>query len=671
MKLTKKQTTELLQYLIKHLNRSQSNTGTHKIIRDLCIEHGCDAKELLHSVSVGPNDDIVHSLLEGLPADKKWSYKEKIQQEPKTLLQLLDFIKQEKKAASTVHALHDLVYRIERPLCDVHQIHALEDAIIDFLTGRSIAVVNKSISVHCNQCPASTLFRTIQVNKNDNIVSALYQGLTPEAKANCQQLFEEQTFCNLYDLLKKLSVKGHGNHHLRTLLAEIDSIHPPQNWAMISFIGAILSASTGLIWGVQQHSMDRLLAWLEQTSPRMLSWLNRTFSLLKNVALLAIIANSLNLIWSWYVTFTSDNESPRLWQKLLFKTASSGLTIGAYLVLALTSGAANTLSAFLFLFSASFNVLESVFRLTEKAPSGNDRYFGYSFEWVTELPREDELEENILYLQKTEEGLQYTRFHAKTKEKWSDVVLATDLLNEADSTVALERLKQMTQLEDLRPYLAQLLDMAEQNKHIEKSWGTYARYLRDENYYEYSQKTAWIRLGLASLSTAAVLIWCFSPPSLLLSVCCMSFNVLMNVAQCTWINATRRHQAHVLQEKLSAIDQIKPIELQVDEYRRLDEQLKARDEALKTAKRQFAYTVLAQGLRLKGKHKKLDQAAQRLVEKEAQHQHVIDAQKAKAYDEMMQFFSRKGDASSSREVEPAVNVNFTSDDECDTLRPSC
>ena len=85
-------------------------------------------------------------------------------------------------------------------------------------------------------------------------------------------------------------------------------------------------------------------------------------------------------------------------------------------------------------------------------------------------------------------------------------------------------------------------------------WETVAEYERAKNLQQRSAKTVWIKLGAAVLMTIAAVVWNFFPPSMMITVCCMAFIMLMMLAKRSMLSRINETAADNLQKNIQTIE---------------------------------------------------------------------------------------------------------------------
>jgi hypothetical protein len=87
----------------------------------------------------------------------------------------------------------------------------------------------------------------------------------------------------------------------------------------------------------------------------------------------------------------------------------------------------------------------------------------------------------------------------------------------------------------------------------DEPWEVFAEYERAKNLHSRSLDSVWIRVGSALLVTAAVAIWSFCPPSLIITICCVVFISLIAITSKFGIWSINETSARLLQKSLKKI----------------------------------------------------------------------------------------------------------------------
>lgn len=204
----------------------------------------------------------------------------------------------------------------------------------------------------------------INATENKRFIRAILGnlGLSDEEQA---QYLAKRPAANLYQLLSNLYNDDPVRYnHLRRLLVEINQLKPPRNWALISSLGALLSAAVGAALFYRQDYAEIIENWAHRTMPTIFDWLSKTFSLLRNLPILGMVLQSIGLAWAFITTFAnSTNNTEYKLSRLFFKTLAASLSIGAYALMYLAAGLTTPLAAGLFIASSAIGLLKSLYTL--------------------------------------------------------------------------------------------------------------------------------------------------------------------------------------------------------------------------------------------------------------------------------------------------------------------
>ncbi|WP_133129939.1 hypothetical protein [Legionella yabuuchiae] len=352
------------------------------------------------------------------------------------------------------------------PTLQSTQAEPLQDIALRYVQGEPLEVIAVRLQAESSKLKLSCkeLYKSLSVkNFNNPYIIAFLKSLNIK-KSPTGEVGEFETFitnsASFYDLLVNLNYAGY--HHVECLLKLIDKAHPPRNTALLFSLVSLFSAGLVTLFHFKKDFFVTLLEW----GLSGIHWLGRTFSILKNIPLLGMLYNSLDLLSSWIVmAFKKTQPARQRVYDLLFKTVQSALTITAYGLMFLAGGTLAFPIAILFILSAATDVLKSLF---------------------------------ILY------------------KNYRD-------------------LNNITKPED------------------DASWESIAEYERAKNLLQSTVRSVWLKLGIAMLITAAVIVWCLSPPSLILSVVCCAFICLLTLSSISFSNVIKHSYAQKLQESIANI----------------------------------------------------------------------------------------------------------------------
>jgi len=354
------------------------------------------------------------------------------------------------------------------------QIEKLKDFVLMHLEGRTDVKIHLQDAANKTKRTCEALYSSISMEHaaTDPFIQAIFERLN--IKASKRLLEKPKTF---YDLLTCLYHDGH--EHLEPLLKLIGKTTPERNLAPYYFLGAVGTVAFALFLSFKQNYVDATIDWIVKTFPSAMRWVEKTFSLLKNIPLIGLVYSSLSLITSWYTTFTNGTTTPASKvQNLLFKTVTKGLTITAYTLCFLAAGPITAAAAILFVVSSGLELLK------------------VAFTWY------------------------------KSKK-------------------ALKTLEQNTPPSD-------------------HSWGVLAEHERAKNLHKRSLRFVFTAFCAAILSTAAVAVWCFFPPSIIVTISCIAFLTLIGFAKHSVLSSINERYDNKLQENLSEIEAVKPLTYPLD-----------------------------------------------------------------------------------------------------------
>lgn len=145
------------------------------------------------------------------------------------------------------------------------------------------------------------------------------------------------------------------------LIQTIKKSKPNFSMIFIFFMGSIISLFLGLTVYVIKLNYDVFNAWLLQTMPVVLSWLESTFSLLKNFAMISIMAQILKFTWTSYHVFNNDLLTPQgTWFKLGFAASMMMCNITANFLCFFAGGTLNIAAAIFFFLGSTVDIAETI-----------------------------------------------------------------------------------------------------------------------------------------------------------------------------------------------------------------------------------------------------------------------------------------------------------------------
>jgi hypothetical protein len=353
------------------------------------------------------------------------------------------------------------------------QTNQLKEIVLHYLHGEALSVVSVLLQTQCAEFKISSksLYKSITLEnaQNDPFILAIFSSLNikksnPSAPHPYEKLLKKSN--NLYDLLTCLYHDGY--HHLGYLLRLIEHTKPKPNWAMVFIWGAVFSALLGSIlylWKWKEY-IETTADWFIHSFPYFIESLGKTFSVLRNISLLALSYYMLGLLWNWYETFANGTTTTTdKLNSLVFKNLTYGLTILAYALSYVDSGAMGLFPAFLFVLGSSIDVFQSVFEY-------------------------------------------YRSLHA-----------------------------------------LQTITVPPSNA----EWEIVAEYERAKDLHQHPLQSVWVKLSAAILTTIAIAIWCFFPPSVIINTCCITFIALIGLAKQSIMNNYEEIYANNLQKNLRQI----------------------------------------------------------------------------------------------------------------------
>ncbi|GGI84318.1 hypothetical protein [Legionella impletisoli] len=360
------------------------------------------------------------------------------------------------------------------PKLQVTQIEHLKDLALCYIQGEPLEVIKVRLQAESSKSKLSCkeLYKSVAVKQlNDPYLIAFLKSLNIH-KSTTGEAGAFETFLinsnNFYDLLVNLNYAGY--HHIAYLLKLINHTHPPRNWGLMFSLTSLFAAGFITLFHFKKDYFDKVFQWASAG----LHWFGKTFSILKNIPLLGMIYNGLDLLGSWFVmAFRKTQPGSHRVYNLLFKTVQSSFTITAYGLMFMAGGALAFPIAILFILGAATDVFKSLY---------------------------------ILY------------------KNYRD-------------------LSNLTKPEEDAP------------------WQHLAEYERAKNRMQSTLRSVWVKLGIALLITAAVVIWCLSPPSIILSAVCCAFISLLTLSSFSFSNVIKHTYAQKLQQSIANLAPSTDLEL--------------------------------------------------------------------------------------------------------------
>lgn len=233
----------------------------------------------------------------------------------------------------------------------------LSEIVTSYLRGEEISSIRSRLRAVCSE-------------KKQN-ASALYREITasPEITKNLYPLLQvpgekQDSYGNnqtLLTLLTRLNKDGHDYDHLAYLLGLIDQTKYTRSWRNTLIVGALLSVGLGGFFYLKPDYFHTLQHLITVILPRfVLAWLEKTFSLLRNIPLIGIVYTSSSLIWQTIqMLYYGVSHASQTWTAFAFKTASISASLAGYVVCLLAAGVANPVTSMLFITSSIIDVAES------------------------------------------------------------------------------------------------------------------------------------------------------------------------------------------------------------------------------------------------------------------------------------------------------------------------
>lgn len=230
----------------------------------------------------------------------------------------------------------------------------LIEIVYSYLKGDNLNIIRIKLEEQCDTVDAIVLYQNQPLNQSERegILGLLY---VPKAQYKNYVAIDR-----LYPLLAQLQLDGHGHNHLDYLLKLINEARYKRSWhipvAILTFMSTLLG---GLIY--LNPSVARSIETLySRIAPYLLNWLDKTFSLLRNLPLLGMTYSLGKLLSNLYKTlFHGATNTHQKLTTLTFQVFSGGLSLAGYVLSYLAAGVATPLAGMLFVSSALVDIVES------------------------------------------------------------------------------------------------------------------------------------------------------------------------------------------------------------------------------------------------------------------------------------------------------------------------
>ncbi len=241
---------------------------------------------------------------------------------------------------------------------NARQVKKLTDAVFLYLDGERLIVTESiltSISEETEQ-DAKLLYKKIPVTRT--LEKRILETL--RVPQNQYQFYVNQS--NLLELLTHLHQDGYASGHLGYFLALIDKTkyHFYRRLGHASML-AFIFTNIGVFFALKREKAVEILQFILNQLPQLaLHWIQKTFSLPKNLTFIGLSYNLLRYFMFLYDTFYHGFSN--LLQKITavsFRTLATGLSVAAYGLIFSASGIATPLSGLFFIASSFVGAIES------------------------------------------------------------------------------------------------------------------------------------------------------------------------------------------------------------------------------------------------------------------------------------------------------------------------
>ena len=232
----------------------------------------------------------------------------------------------------------------------------LIDIVFNYLKGESIASVRIKLEELCTTADAKVLFKNKKINKD--ILEGLLILLCVPEEARQNYTIDNDFF----ELLTQLHLDGYRHNHLSYLIKLIELAKYPRSWHIQVAIITFFTTALGLICYISPAFAEMLETQFFRITPFIFHWLEKTFSILRNLPLVGMTYAAVKLISTIYKTIFhgSTNISQKL-TTLSFQLFSGGFSLAAYVLSYFAAGVATPLAGAFFVSSAVVDIIESLF----------------------------------------------------------------------------------------------------------------------------------------------------------------------------------------------------------------------------------------------------------------------------------------------------------------------
>jgi len=246
----------------------------------------------------------------------------------------------------------------------------IKKVILAYLMGLSVINVKNHLAEICNKSKnnAKSITKSIVINPNDPLLIAILNSLNISSTHNDEakrELFKELTdkskYENIYELL--LALCKHSQYeHVHYLVKLINKARPQRNLTLPLLFAALGTGILGIFFAINQKYLIAIGHWLLKAVPKVIFWLGKTFSMVRNIPLLGLVYKSLALLYNWYEVFSTATITRRaMFSQLFFQTVAASLSITAYILAFLADGFGGIPSAALFILSACTDIFQSLY----------------------------------------------------------------------------------------------------------------------------------------------------------------------------------------------------------------------------------------------------------------------------------------------------------------------
>ena len=230
----------------------------------------------------------------------------------------------------------------------------LISVVFNYLKGASIDETRIILNEQCVTSDAKNLFESLKIDK-ETLDGLLVMLCVPE---EAQPNYTTET--NFFDLLTQLQLDGYRHNHLAYLLKLINQAKYSRPWHIHVAVITFLTTTISILCYVSPSFAEFLEKQFMRLAPYLLHWIEKTFSIFRNLPLVGMTYSAAKLLSNLYkTTFHGSTNYTQKLTTLCFQTFSGGFSLAGYVLSYLASGAATPLAGVFFVGSSVVDIIES------------------------------------------------------------------------------------------------------------------------------------------------------------------------------------------------------------------------------------------------------------------------------------------------------------------------